>query len=513
MPEFDDEENSLSKGADFAREGAVPAAEALFGLQERLGFLHPGGSTLVVAEDSQATSVLLRARGFEARGVPPGADLLETFSAFPDASFVNLALGGVLARVPAEHLITFVLELGRVIAPGGRVVLSLPHSADGRLAVGKIILLLESARFRCAQRTHGARSTVLLLEETPERSENGLQTIQSILAHDTKRATYKFALIRALAVVSRTEPKAAVWQVDGVYVPLHALAVRWLAFYWPFLTHPHPVAQLHGGQQPEFRAAFETLGATYMTAGLYRLMQDVDSALHTFRAPLTAIARVIKKGPIKHSGRGGVFEFAPTTREGGRGPLDLGWVRVPEPVWMDISRFEHWIEDSIVVRWAQLTAEMNQTEPGPYVSMLLSIPDPERDTAVVRELLGKVGLTLECAWSGRSLRKGYDIDHAIPYSIWRNNDLWNLLPCDSVLNNAKRERLPGAKTLLASRDRIITYWQAYYTHLPGLFVPQAHRALGCAAPATNWENLAFTGLQESVERLAAARGMPRWEAP
>jgi hypothetical protein len=55
----------------------------------------------------------------------------------------------------------------------------------------------------------------------------------------------------------------------------------------------------------------------------------------------------------------------------------FGWVAMPEAVWLDISRFDHWIEDSIVVRWARLTAEMNrdgEAELGRYVGLLLQLP-------------------------------------------------------------------------------------------------------------------------------------------
>ena len=72
---------------------------------------------------------------------------------------------------------------------------------------------------------------------------------------------------------------------------------------------------------------------------------------------------------------------------------------MPEAVWLDLVRFDHWIEDSLVLQWAQVTAEMNPSlTTADVLPLLLATPDAKRDTAEVRSLLlrASVGNPMEC---------------------------------------------------------------------------------------------------------------------
>ncbi len=53
----------------------------------------------------------------------------------------------------------------------------------------------------------------------------------------------------------------------------------------------------------------------------------------------------------------------------------------------------------------------------------------------------------------------YEIDHSMPFARWPNNDLWNLLPTDSQVNNQKSDRLPTEQKLKQSKERIQHWWQ------------------------------------------------------
>lgn len=47
------------------------------------------------------------------------------------------------------------------------------------------------------------------------------------------------------------------------------------------------------------------------------------------------------------------------------------------------------------------------------------------------------------------------MDHCLPWSAWLCGDFWNLLPADWRVNeHGKRDRLPSADTLRATRDAI-----------------------------------------------------------
>ncbi|MFD2825276.1 HNH endonuclease domain-containing protein [Leeuwenhoekiella polynyae] len=51
----------------------------------------------------------------------------------------------------------------------------------------------------------------------------------------------------------------------------------------------------------------------------------------------------------------------------------------------------------------------------------------------------------------------YPLDLVIPFSICKNNDLWNLLPAARNVNAAKSDKIPAPELIERQRDRILEY--------------------------------------------------------
>lgn len=480
----------------------------------------------------------------EARRHYPGVQFaqgaLPDLEQLADEAFANVLCSAVLMHLPGEDLITAAINLARVLRPGGRIVLSVRASKggqdrepDGRLFTpipgGKLKLLLESVGLQVLHHATQADAsrpdvswTVIAAEKSPSSAARGLERIQSVLVRDRKVATYKFALIRALCAVSRTAQHLVRWGDGEVYVPLWSLAVQWLVYYWPFLSERELIAQKSGEQgegakQILFRGQIRELAGRYGSGGLYALLRQLDEDPRPFLPCLRQIAAAIRLGPVQHAGTNAPRLFRHVRQlPPGLSPAGLerqfGWVAVPEQIWLDISRFDVWIEDSLILRWAALTAQLNPgSEASDWVPRLLSRPAAERDTREIREVLSTSAGSLHCVWSGNRLHSQYAVDHVIPYSAWGNNDWWNLLPTSPALNSRKSDALPTRHLLLRQRDLIADYWQRYRRHAPVLFGRQVERALGTGVEAPGWEALAFAGLQENVERVALIRGLDRWE--
>jgi SAM-dependent methyltransferase len=246
------------------------------------GFFHPGGLTADIGCGSGRDVEWLRVREYPTVGYDASTEMLASARSYsseidlrqsslpnlaeiPDGIFSNILCSATLMHVRREDLITAVLNLARILIPGGRLVLSYRYSqnfqeereADGRLfttiPIGRLILLLESAGFQILLSTETSDQQrphlfwhSLVIEKSPLHVARGLERIQSVLAQDKKVATYKFALIRALCAISRTQSHLVHWQNNDVYVPLRAIALQWLIYYWPLLTAPSFIAQRYG---------------------------------------------------------------------------------------------------------------------------------------------------------------------------------------------------------------------------------------------------------------------------
>jgi len=117
-----------------------------------------------------------------------------------------------------------------------------------------------------------------------------------------------------------------------------------------------------------------------------------------------------------------------------------------------------------------------------------------------------------CTWTGKTLRGDFDVDHIIPFSLTRCNDLWNLVPAAKEVNRQKSQRLVSCHTLESSRKRIYECWQLLRESFPTRFESEATRALiRSSSFSPDWKERAFYGLVERVETLAIMRGVPRWD--
>ena len=313
------------------------------------------------------------------------------------------------------------------------------------------------------------------------------------------------------------------WLAGGtVAVPLRRIAERWLLYYWPIVAAgqvPQSKDEGAGSRNPlRFRAALTALIDAYRHEGEYgglsawhldrmagRLTAKVQARLH---AALRDIAVAIRTGPVAYSG----------------GALDsgrvFGWnaqlkaVTLSADLWRELSLLGHWIVDAVIVRWAALTARFAQRQglsAGDVLPLLLAHPAPERATALARQIYLDSGID-HCVWSGKPLARRFEADHIIPFALWGNNALWNLVPVAPTVNRAKSDRLPAADLLRRRCPQILGAWQAARDLVPAAFDRDAGSLLG-HQPGPGEEGLRdlFQAMRESIEITALQRGVARWE--
>ena len=132
-----------------------------------------------------------------------------------------------------------------------------------------------------------------------------------------------------------------------------------------------------------------------------------------------------------------------------------------------MQRFGVWIEPVLVAEWVRLTRAYAlrmglDLAPG-AVEARMVWSEPSRDTTLARMAAARIaasGMQIHCVWSGVALEADVlDVDHALPWSAWPCNDLWNLMPASRRVNqHEKRDRLPAAHVLANARGAIVDWW-------------------------------------------------------
>ena len=455
--------------------------------------------------------------------------------------FDGVLCSAVLMHVPRERLFDAAFAIRGVLKDGGRLLLSVPDGrpgldADYRDEHGRLFtplppdfleLLFERLGFQLIGRWHSADGMgrpghswhVLLFTLQHTAGLRPLDQIEGILNRDRKTATYKLALFRALSEIATTEFEQARWVSDGlVGLPVDVVAEKWLYYYWPLFESARFIPQIRG-EAPEcrmpvaFRAQLSGLIELYKNSGGltgfvldYRGRKLGAQAGAALRSTIERIRHTIVQGPVTYAGgsleTGRVFSYDSKSRE----------IRMDASLWRELSLMGHWIQDAVIVRWAELTADISkgETKPSEIIDLLLTTPLAERDVAAARETFAAMP-GKECAWSGKPICGAFDVDHVIPFSLWHNNDLWNLLPVLPAVNNKKRDRLPTRSLLLRRKDYIAHCWEALRRAHEHRFEYEACRVIGADRLPHDWVGLTFEKVAEAIEVTAIQRGAERWE--
>ncbi len=533
--------------------GPSPIAKYL-----RLAF--PAGARLLdIGAGSGRDMAHLVREGYVAYGVEPSAamravalerhpELTERLFAgqLPDAipelpglkgPFDGIICSAVLQHLERGRIFDATYALRDLLVERGRVLVAVPlarpdvgddsRDADGRLFSGvtpdELELLFERVGFASIGRwvdedalgRSGIQWSTMLLERRTAFGARPLDAIKSILSlQERKVATYKLALLRALCDIALTQSHRAVWRSDRrVAVPLAAVAERWVLYYWPLFSTRVFLPQMNGeAESGRHRLAFASelnalIEAYQRAGGMSAYAVDrrggalPAAAAKPHAALMRKMHRAIVEGPVTFVGgaRGQrLFDYE-------RG----GWILVPAELWRELALLGYWIRDALVLRWAELVSRLSRGEvpASAVVVHLMAHPQENRETEEAKEVYRRTS-GLRCVWTDRLLSPGtLHVDHVIPFSIWRNNDLWNLLPSYGPANSQKSDKLPERRLLIERRPAILDCWELTRSALPRRFLAEAAAQTGQADPTPT---SLFDVLLESVEVTALQRGTDRW---
>jgi hypothetical protein len=329
------------------------------------------------------------------------------------------------------------------------------------------------------------------------------KVISTILKHDRKQNTYKFALLRAINDVVLSFPDIRHHGQDAA-IPLRMLAEFWLAYYWPFVDPVNPIMQgqrvTRGGKLRNdmafrndltaFRAMWqETWKNTNSPADGFFVIEEMRVQRHrdgyskellkAYNKTLSSISKAITQ-PIQYAGVGqwSVFDkpqrynqlqnvaVIPGTQEN-----DICLV-VKADLWQGFRELSLWIEALCIHEWCLFTETVEQQhgralDRGIVYVMLTTRPDNRRPLTWERnhiDVLLMEGFKFICPWTEQVIKKEvtYDLDHLIPISVYPINELWNLVPSDPDFNShKKRDKLPSADKLYKAQPHLIRAYDHY----------------------------------------------------
>ncbi len=513
------------------------------------GWLQSLGLDVIAAEPSEA---MRREGAYRHAGLRWVDDRLPELSSVHrlGLSFDFILLSAVWMHLRPNERPRAFRKMATLLKPGGVMVLTLRHgpSPPDRpmydVSLGEVEALARDHGLGVVRVADQADlmgrfevSWTIICLRLPDDGSMGLPLVRGVILNDSKSATYKLGLLRAVAKVADAAPSlasAAPGEADRVEIPLGLVALNWIRSYLPLVRAQLP--QMPKNRGPEglgfAKAGFRALMALNFAPQDLRLGASfTGERAAAVAAALAESCDTIVNQPVRFTtlpnSTAKVFEPS-RRRVNVRGAVELtpeflaesGTLSVPGTLWRTMLRLGTWIEPVLLAEWTRLTRDYAEhmgvvLAPG-QVEANLVWQEPARDTGLARAVAQRVwqaGSPIVCVWSGTRLtRANLDIDPTLPWSAWPCGDLWNLAPSLRDLNqHKKRDRLPTAVALAHAREPMIKWWEQAWEADPALarrFASEARAALPLDGEAT--PDAIFAGLEWRRLRVQQDQQAPEW---
>lgn len=360
--------------------------------------------------------------------------------------------------------------------------------------------------------------------------------ISKIIERDSKATTYKFALLRGVIdIIQDNSPFISILD-NRVQIPTGLLIEKWLMYYYPILQSQTSIPQINGETNLAFSNQLSKLISDYEARGGFSAFYNdlknkgiPEDLQNDFFELAKKLRDTITKMPMKYIGRSisndfySIFYYENQTIRR-KSIIDIetlikefGTFSIPFEYYEAFKILGSFIngQDSILFKWAEFSvnASGNNLSIHKVLNEVLKSPITLRDIKeskkLYKEILQKEG-NVYCVWTGRKI-PNYDIDHMIPFSVWKNNDLWNLLPSDSKINNQKRDKIPTPEIIEKQKSLILEYWEIMFESQTQRFQKEIQVALLGNLSFKSWKSTAISQLQNSCTYLIENRGFEGWK--
>lgn len=363
------------------------------------------------------------------------------------------------------------------------------------------------------------------------------QNISKIIERDSKATTYKFALLRGVIDIIQENSPFISFIKDRVHFPTGLLIEKWMIYYYPILECSTYIPQINGEANLAFGIQLKKIITEYQTIGgfsaFYNDLKNKGIPKY-LQADFFALAKKLKetitKMPMKYIGRSisndyySIFQFESCKTRANKREVDLeflinssGTFSISQDYYEAFRILGTFIsgQDSILFKWAEFSvnASGKNLSIEKVVNKVLKSPITEREISaskkIYEDILAKKKF-VECVWTGEKIIN-YDVDHVIPFSVWKNNDLWNLLPSRPKTNNHKRDKIPSSAFIESRKKEIILYWNLINESQSQRFQKEIRVALLGNSSNKQWQITAIEQLKSSCNYLITNRGFEEWK--
>lgn len=308
-----------------------------------------------------------------------------------------------------------------------------------------------------------------------------LENFQTLLAEGQFTATYKYALLVALAdlAVELGDDSGATLEI-----PIRRIAEKFVGYYW---NHTLPWAPVGGRAVTRILSQNTGKSAAVLSCVLevrerispYRM--DVRGNKKEWHALVSEVARIVKLMPLwkLQRLRGRVLDFL--YENAGRGDT----VTLRPGVAFNLRRFHSLVTGMARGAWADFVRRVraNQTLLGQATDLHVFLFGTERNDLSGFRLLLRELQKDACFYCAGHLGSGPAVDHSVPWGRYPIDLGHNFVLADSACNAVKRDFLPDVPFLERWVRRNVDHREAL---LEGFELIHVQHDIGVSFQITTW---------------------------
>ena len=303
--------------------------------------------------------------------------------------------------------------------------------------------------------------------------------INKIIERDSLSSSYKLVLLKGTILTVNKFEHLIEKDVEKAKIPFYFVIEQWFFDYLPFIidnikqqTNQNKSQILNKEVENLYMQLLETFEyENFNWKSIYSLIYSkyynhklTDKQKTVIVKLFKAIRKTIFVNPMKYIGENHyeIFKNVEIPKVNDLSYKEFGYFYIDRDIYNVFKYLGYNILglNTIYKRWMDFTLKVNphlkRNEVYNYITF--DIQNVLRNTSEIRNILQNEEVF--CVWSGKKIND-FDVDHVIPFSIYFNNDLWNLMPSNKKINNKKRDKIPTPNLIETRKDLIINYWKLY----------------------------------------------------
>lgn len=292
--------------------------------------------------------------------------------------------------------------------------------------------------------------------------------ISNTLYRSAHQSTYKYALLKSICDNLFNAD-------DSLHISFEVLNESFATIYWNLINVHHVPQAYYNGRSDECQIEIDFKALAREISSEIPLKFESLSFEQQERVKRKSLP-IFKKyvvGALYADTNGHIYGFS----------------KAKNSIWLNWTSLSFLAKNKVVIEhlnyyeWLKMCEKILDSKNSSIDNLSTKLEDITKraDLSFFKDQLKDFSLPLTCFYCGKPLKKGFPLDHVIPWSFIKRDDLWNLTYCCSTCNSSKSDCVPSSRFI----EKLIKRNEE--CHIPSPNIKEIVKVASENGVRTDWE--------------------------